>query len=249
MLTLATGNTIQGIAGTASAITYTIFGREVTTAGVETFKVLAQGQLPAAAGVLYTVPALTSAMVSAMFFGNATASPVTEVKIFVDGTADANLIRPAVILPAYGTLTYNTAWQMTDANGILMQGPVSSVHGRTGAVVGLGGMISSTKTDNYAVQTTDAGSILMMNAATLKTFTLPVVTAADIGMWFTFAKNGANVGNLAVAAQAGNYIGLGASGGTATNSDATQTYANITLTLISATVWIITGGWGTWVIA
>ena len=103
MITLAAANTIQGIAGTASAITYTICGLELV-GNVETYKVLAQGQLAASAGVLYTVPSSTTTFIKRMEFANVTASPVTGIILYINGTGSSNQIRPSLTIPTYGML-------------------------------------------------------------------------------------------------------------------------------------------------
>jgi hypothetical protein len=51
MLLLAAGDTLQGLATVGAKVTYTVIGMELN-AGVETYKVLAQGQLAVAAGTL-----------------------------------------------------------------------------------------------------------------------------------------------------------------------------------------------------
>lgn len=101
MITLAAAGTIQGAAGTATAVTYTITGMELAS-GTETYTVLAQGQLAASVGALYTVGAGTTAFVKSIMLANATASPVTGVSLLVNGTAAGNQIVPAITIQAYG---------------------------------------------------------------------------------------------------------------------------------------------------
>jgi hypothetical protein len=70
MFTLAATNTIQGIATQASVVNYTIFGMELAS-GVETYKVLAQGQMATGSvTAMYTVPAATTAFVKAIHLTN-----------------------------------------------------------------------------------------------------------------------------------------------------------------------------------
>lgn len=102
MLTLDTGKTLQGVAGTVAAVTYTVTGDEVSTS--DGFKVLAQGQLPSTAGVLYTVPASTSTLIKQITLANATGTAVSGVKFYVGGTAATNQII-TLSIPASGSAT------------------------------------------------------------------------------------------------------------------------------------------------
>lgn len=102
MLTLAATNTIAGIAGTTTAITYSIFGMTLN-AGVETYAVLAQGQLSTSAGTIYTVPGSTTAFIKQIILANATGSNVTGVVLYVNGTAAVNQISGSFTIPANGT--------------------------------------------------------------------------------------------------------------------------------------------------
>ena len=101
MLTLAAVNTVQGVAGTATAVTYTIFGMQLAS-GVETYQVLAQGQLATSTGVLYTVPASTTAFVKKIVLANVTGSLVSGVALYVNGSAVGNAIILGLNIPANG---------------------------------------------------------------------------------------------------------------------------------------------------
>jgi hypothetical protein len=78
----------------------------------DAFRKLYQGQVPASATTLYTVPAVTTAIVKHIRAVNGTASDRT-LKLWHDGTADANLILPAATIVAGG-------WAEFDGN-ILME--------------------------------------------------------------------------------------------------------------------------------
>lgn len=103
-ITLTSGNTIQGVAGTAAAVTYTIFGTVTSSSGGQ---VLAQGQLPNSAAALYTVPAGTKASINLIILANSTGSIVSGVVLYVNGTTTANQIQPSSTLAAYAVLTVN----------------------------------------------------------------------------------------------------------------------------------------------
>jgi hypothetical protein len=103
---------------------------------------------------------------------------------------------------------------------------------------------ADTKTASYTVLTTDSGKVLIMNAAGTTTFSLPSVTAANIGIWFTFVKLGA--GQLTIDAADSDIIVDSSAGGTIYNEYAAETWATITLILVSETKWTIIGALGHW---
>ncbi|HEY8202948.1 MAG TPA: glycosyl hydrolase family 28-related protein, partial [Actinomycetota bacterium] len=112
------------MATSATTVTYTLFGKELAGA-TETFKTLAQGQLPSSAGVLYTVPASTAAVVEEITLAN-TAGTVQTVTLYVNGAAAANEIGSFVI-PAGGSVTYNGEWTVYDAQGYPQISPLSEI--------------------------------------------------------------------------------------------------------------------------
>lgn len=115
-LTLATTQTIAGIAGTAAAINYTLWGDEIT-AGVDDFRQIAQGVLGTSAANLLA-PSGKSEIVKAISLFNITASPVT-VAIYGGGTALANKTWQATI-PANGSAWYvGDGWKVYDSSGFL----------------------------------------------------------------------------------------------------------------------------------
>ena len=73
----------------------------------EAYKILGQGELPAAAGVLYTVPGATEAIVKLITLVNQTAGALT-VTMWIDGAADANLwVPPTFEIPANGSAEWS----------------------------------------------------------------------------------------------------------------------------------------------
>jgi len=100
------------------------------------------------------------------------------------------------------------------------------------------------KTDDYLVVVGDSRKVLTMSYATLKTFTLPVITSNDIGTHFTFVKKGA--GKVTIQANTGQTIDGSGIAGTIYNDQAGETYATISMVAISTTQWVITGYYGTW---
>ena len=122
MLTLTSANTFGGVAGTATAITYSIFGMTLN-AGVEAFAVLAQGQLPTSAAALYNVPSATSAFIKQVHLANTTGSTVSGIALYVNGTSAAYQISGSFSIPANGTAMLDGDGRLSvyDSNGSLLQ--------------------------------------------------------------------------------------------------------------------------------
>lgn len=117
MIVLETAQTLRGLAGSASAITYTIEGMELAS-GVEVYKTLAQGQLAATVGTLYTVPSSTQAFIKSIHLANTTGADVTGVKLLVGGTAAGNQITGSLTIPANGWATFGeNGWNVYSATG------------------------------------------------------------------------------------------------------------------------------------
>lgn len=121
-LTLQASNTIQGVAGTATTVTYTIFGTATgkgNSVNPLIGSVLAQGQLASSPGAIYTVPANTTTLVNLIWLANTSASPVTGISIYVNGTAAGNKLIPSLTIPGNGTatITGDGQYSIQDSNG------------------------------------------------------------------------------------------------------------------------------------
>lgn len=124
MLTLATTNTISGVASVASQMTCTIMGMELNGT-TEVYKVLDQRQLAASVATIYTVPSSTTTFVkSILIVNNDTA--VRTFSLYVNGTAAANKVTPTLEVPAGGQAVYEDGmgWSVYTVNGILLSGAV-----------------------------------------------------------------------------------------------------------------------------
>jgi hypothetical protein len=119
-----------------------------------------------------------------------------------------------------------------------------AVNANLSAITAVYMKLTETKTDTYNVTTTDTGKTLVMNSANDKIFNLPSVDATNVGTFYTFVKIGA--GKVTIDATDSDLIADSSAGGTIYDSQAAETYANITLQLVSATQWVITGFNGTW---
>lgn len=117
MIVLEAGQTIQGVAADASTITYQIWGMQLN-AGVETYDLLAQGQLPTTAAALYTVPASTQAFIKQITLINTASSAKSGVILYVGGSAAGNQITGSITMPASGMgVMEEDGWNFYDANG------------------------------------------------------------------------------------------------------------------------------------
>jgi hypothetical protein len=100
-----------------------------------------------------------------------------------------------------------------------------------------------TKTDDYTLNKySDTGSVLVMNAATNKTITLPAMEAADIGKVFIFTN--INTGRLTIQAGTSDVISDSAAAGTIYTD--TDNVATLILIVVAANQMNIFGSTGTW---
>lgn len=119
MITLAASDSLQASAGTATAVTSTIFGDEIT-AGLDAFKILDQRQLPLTTpALLYTPGGAKSAIVKKWLLANTTSSTVN-VTLYLNGAAAANQIGSFPIPPNGEAVLADDGWHIYDANGAVL---------------------------------------------------------------------------------------------------------------------------------
>lgn len=120
MLTLATADTLAGVAQTASKVTCTVYGMELNGT-TEVYKVLAQLQLAAAAATIYTVPASNTAFVRSITVVNTDTVNTQTFQLFRGGLIAANAITPNITLPAGGMAMYEDGygWEIMTAAGVI----------------------------------------------------------------------------------------------------------------------------------
>lgn len=119
-LFLGAGDSINGLAGTAAAITYTILGNQ----GKLKSRVLAQGQLTASTAVMYSpdTESVEQALITAIILANVTASTVTGVKVGINGsaaTAGKQIMSSTSILAHSQAIFDGVSWKMYDSGGNL----------------------------------------------------------------------------------------------------------------------------------
>jgi hypothetical protein len=119
-LLLGANDSLQGLAGTASALTYTIFGSTASGTQAQSAGILAQGQLGTSNATLFSVPTQTTATVTLIQVANTTASAVSGVKLSINGSGAtaANQLLSSVTIPANGFATFTgDTWQIRDSSG------------------------------------------------------------------------------------------------------------------------------------
>jgi hypothetical protein len=92
----------------------------------------------------------------------------------------------------------------------------------------------------------DFGKTITVNSASAQIVYLPAVTAADIGATVTVIKYGA--GQVTVDAASSSYIVNSTSGGTIYNNATAPPLAQITIRLVTSTLWMIISYYGTWTV-
>lgn len=132
-IALASGDVLAGVAANATTVTFTLHGDEIT-GSADAFKMLAQGQLAAAAANIYA-PSV-AALVKVIHLQN-TGGSNQAVSIYANGITSAKKLYAASI-PAGGSATYDgSGWRLYDANGVVQSvgstGPsgTTSVSGTT----------------------------------------------------------------------------------------------------------------------
>lgn len=125
MLILNSGDTLSAITSNDTTLTVTVMGDQVnTSSGRNDYKVLYQGQPPAAGATLITVPSGFQHLVKSIHVANVTGLTPT-IKFWVKGTGDDNVILATTTLPAGGNLVYaSDGWHLYNSDGILQAGYV-----------------------------------------------------------------------------------------------------------------------------
>jgi hypothetical protein len=122
MIILAASDTLAGVASVASKITITIYGMELAS-GVETYKVLYQGQLPNAANTIYTATGNGPTFIRSIDIVN-TDTVARTFSLYRGGTAAANQITPTFTILAGNQAHYEDqlGWQFLNTSGQLLTG-------------------------------------------------------------------------------------------------------------------------------
>lgn len=117
MIILEAAQTLRGLAANATSITYTIEGMEYS-GGVEVYKVLAQGQLAASVGTLYTVPASTETIIKTISLVNANSNKRAGIQFMIGGTGNVNKITGLFSMPGLSQAVYNeNGWSFMTLTG------------------------------------------------------------------------------------------------------------------------------------
>lgn len=181
MLTLAAADYLAGDSSAADVVTFTLFGMELN-AGAEVYGVLAQGQLAASIGTIYTVPTSTTTFIRSMTFVNNDTVTRT-LEITRGGTAAANRITPVLEIPAGGMAVYEDGmgWQVLNAQGQLLTAGASQIFSGYNKYV-LTGALYETFDRNLCDEVNTA--LLSSGRLSLQAIYLPAgVTINSISFW------------------------------------------------------------------
>jgi hypothetical protein len=124
MITLQASGTLAGVASVATKLTCTVFGMELhDTTKAESYKVLYQGQLAAAAATIYTATANGPTFIRSITVVNTDTTERT-FTLYVGGTADSNKISATIVISAGGQANYEDGqgWStsIVEASAILL---------------------------------------------------------------------------------------------------------------------------------
>lgn len=100
-------------------------------------------------------------------------------------------------------------------------------------------------TGNKSLSIDDANKVFACDTTSACTYTLPSVSASEIGIQFTFGRTG--IGRLTIQAADNDMIAESSPGGTIYSDVPTQRYTTLTVLLLAYNQWVITSGHGTWV--
>ena len=172
--------------------------------------------------------------------------PGTVIKLHFDGIVLITHHATNLIMPNGANYTTAAGDELEFVEYAANQWRCTNISPPLGGGVGANYTVTA-KTNHYNVLAADFGinKALSMEHADPRTFTLPSVDAGNIGYVLTFIKLGA--GQVTIDAADADTIHDSSAGGTIYNAQAGETYATITLMLVSATQWAITGvsgiGW------
>ncbi len=137
------GGTLQGLAGTAAAVTYTVLGVELSD-GTPDFHILAQGQLASSNATIYTSPSRTRTFVTQITLANATTTAVSGIILSVNGSTAGTYLLPGITLAAQSTATFSEGrWNLFDATPALAPGGCSSKIAASAAIVNAQAQVTS----------------------------------------------------------------------------------------------------------
>lgn len=143
MLTLATGDTLAGVADVTTSVVMTVFGMELNGT-TEAYKVLQQGALPTSAATQYTAPPSNTAFIRSITVVNTDAAATHTFQLFRGGTVAANAITPVLTIPISGMAVYEDGqgWNVYNSLGQALGQGATGPTGATGlpGAIGLQGM-------------------------------------------------------------------------------------------------------------
>ena len=163
-------------------------------------------------------------------------------------------------LASSGALTINSSLAPEAAVDVKSTGTAANIYAqlwRNGSGIVVASMTSQGAfyaAVNNTVQAADAGititaadfgKTITVNSGSAQTVTLPSVTAADIGATVTVVKLGA--GKVTIYSGSGSLFIGDSNTPYIFNTATVPAFASVTIRLVTATLWILTGGNGAWI--
>lgn len=197
MIIIPASGTLQGKAGTATAITVTISSDSVSS-GVNTYQNTQPSQLGTGATTLLTAGSSATVLISDIHLANTTSSAVTGVILYIGGSAAANQII-SLNIPANGEAIYtNDGWKIFDANGNLQTATTSTSSGAISGWIDVTQQSTPVLTTNSAATNVSNMNTILSNAKNGATIYIPggiYLFNAALTMpqkMFTFQGQGSN---------------------------------------------------------
>jgi len=210
----------------------------------------------ATAAHISAIEANTSKVTNATHTGDATGATALTVRgingVALSGLA-TGILKNTTTTGAPSIAAAGTDYLAPGGDGSLLTGVIQSsatgsyplsVTGSAATALNIPKSPVGTVAGSTPLYATDFGKTITVTAAA--TITLPAVGDGDIGATITIVKAGA--GSVIIAAEGSDTIADSGEGGTIYNNVAAETYATITLRLITGTKWSILGGNGSWTV-
>lgn len=234
MIALGVSSSLNAVATTGSTVTYTVTGALMSNASppvVTSYEVLAQGQIAASAGALFSTSSSQTALVSDIHLLNTSASAVQTVSLYIAGTATTNQIN-TLIIPIAGWAHYEAG------NGWIVYNSVGTPV--TGSSVG--GALGTPATASQAAATMTAGSANIVPGSLFQLPTGSLVAGSTFRWTINLSKTAAGTATFTVTVKFGT-AGTTSDAAIATWTSGTNT-AIIDYGLLVVTCNILTTGSG-----
>lgn len=188
-----------------------------------------------------------------------TFAPFLQLGRTTPGTTTDALYNPAGVLTYSGTAVALTSSNVATATKLATARAINGINFDGSAAIqipsGTGTTVSSSGSNTIAITSGNNAQTFVMSGTATNTYALPTgdlsvfIGSAITPIRYTIVK--ANANTLTIDPGTSNFIAGGGAGKTMTDSVAGETYATVTLQLISSAAsvntWVVIGAHGTWV--